>query len=438
MNETKNIFKNNFIKFIIAIIFVFAVYLFYTSKPLDEQNDKAQPKAEKTSILEQIFNVDKLNEKEKEILENNFLINNAQIFKYNLSSKNDPMPELANIISKSYEKKVSLVPTITKLSNAIIKTINQQNLEDKIIFPESAIRLNPNDEPYPFVIIEFINQDFDRENFIKTLRENIGIINKEAKKSEIKIINENTFIYLEVNRVISHIIRFEPRKEKLLFVNNYQKDKTYFTIIIDDSGENFNLIQKFMELPFPVVFSVLPKSLYATKTATIAHEKGFAVFLHQPMEANSIKPTPNQGFITTSMSEQEMTNILQKNMILVPNIRGVNNHMGSKFTENELAVNNFISAITKLSPHILILDSLTDSKSKLYNLAREKQFLIAKRDFFIDNDNNIDAVINQSYNYAKKHGQAIIIGHARTKTLNALKKWQAFNDLDLIFCLPSY
>ncbi len=394
---------------------------------------------QKTGLINEIFNLDKLTLTQQITLKNNLIKNNTEIFKFNLAKKDNPIRELSNIIAISYEREINLLPTILNLSETIEKTITENKLQDKIIYPESSIRINSKNEPYPFTIIEFTEQNFNKENFLTLLKYNLDKLNKKlSQKNKIKLYDENSFIYFIHNQVISHLIRFTPRQEKIQSLKTFDTHKSYFTLIIDDMGENFTLAKKFMELPFPVIFSILPQTIYATQTATIAHEKGFPIFLHQPMEPMSKSLSSGQTMLKTSMSANEMEEIIQKNMILVPNIRGINNHTGSKFTTDKNSINNFLIAMKNLAPHILIVDSLTINNSELYNTAKEQGFLSAIRNYFIDDDNNIIETLKKSYAYAKKHGQAYAIGHARTRTLNALKKWKNYQDPNLIFALPTH
>ena len=67
-------------------------------------------------------------------------------------------------------------------------------------------------------------------------------------------------------------------------------------------------------------------------------------------------------------------------------------------------------------------------------------FLVAKRDFFIDNDMNTANILqelNRAYELSKRNKRIVIIGHVRRSTVEALKKWQAYKDQNIVFSLPS-
>ena len=397
-------------------------------------------------------------------LENAFLKNDLQIFEFNAGNQEaDPMNKLSELIQEIYSIDTPLLDIAQEINASIFQTFAHFSIKNEdILFAENAARLSQQGEPYPFIVLELSRKDSnlpyfqskkEKEEFISVLLNNIKrreLPQKSSKKKQftstklsakVKLINEESFLYITYNNIISHVIRLEPRTERIRPLSPLKSEKFYFTLIIDDVGENLTIARKLMDLPFPVVFSIWPQSTHGTSIATLAHEKGLPVFLHQPMEpmpnANRV-PRMGVGGLKVGMSQEEITRILQKNILSVPHLRGINNHMGSKFTTHSISVNTFLLALRNIMPHALIVDSLTHSKSFLYSHAKQHGFLTGKRNYFIDDDENILQALNRAYIFAKKNKHAYVIGHARRETLKALLKWDKYKDKNIVFTLPSH
>lgn len=140
------------------------------------------------------------------------------------------------------------------------------------------------------------------------------------------------------------------------------------------------------------------------------------------------------------MSYEEMREVIYKNILSVPYVQGVNNHMGSKFSLDKNAIIKFYKAVQEIKPYFLVLDSMTTPQSKIYRIGKENGFLVAKRDFFIDNETDKKSILKEldnAYELSRKHKPVVVIGHVRKTTLQALKEWQAYKDQNIVFSLPT-
>jgi hypothetical protein len=140
------------------------------------------------------------------------------------------------------------------------------------------------------------------------------------------------------------------------------------------------------------------------------------------------------------MSYEQMRDVLYWNILSIPYVQGVNNHMGSKFSLDRNAIVKFYNAVQEIKPYFLVLDSITTPQSKIYRIGKENGFLVAKRDIFIDNEADKKFILqelNHAYGLAKKHNRVVVIGHVRKATIQALKEWQAYKDQNIVFSLPS-
>ena len=108
----------------------------------------------------------------------------------------------------------------------------------------------------------------------------------------------------------------------------------------------------------------------------------------------------------------------------VPNVVGLNNHMGSVATKDPALMD--IVAREALDHGYLFLDSVTIPHSQGLARAEIAGVPAAARDVFIDHVGNpaiIGAQLADIERIARRDGYAIAIGHPRRHTLEALEQW---------------
>jgi polysaccharide deacetylase 2 family uncharacterized protein YibQ len=194
-------------------------------------------------------------------------------------------------------------------------------------------------------------------------------------------------------------------------------------IIIDDLGHDRALANAFMELKLPLTFSFLP---FAPASRSIAHkakQDGREVMLHLPMEPISYPAVnPGDGVLLVSMDEDMILDVLDRDLSQVPFASGVNNHMGSRFTQRE---EKMIIVLNELKRRgLYFVDSRTSSESVAFKVARRIALRTAKRDIFLDNElseNALKIQMERLLSLAKHRGCAIGIGHPHRETLEFLK-----------------
>ncbi|MBI5286105.1 MAG: divergent polysaccharide deacetylase family protein, partial [Deltaproteobacteria bacterium] len=107
----------------------------------------------------------------------------------------------------------------------------------------------------------------------------------------------------------------------------------------------------------------------------------------------------------------------------VPHINGVNNHMGSRFTEDDRRMRVMLEVVKERG--LYFLDSKTTSHSSAYRLARGMGIRAADRQVFLDNEQDVEYIkkqVERLIEVAKDKGSAIAIGHPHPATLSALKE----------------
>ena len=197
-------------------------------------------------------------------------------------------------------------------------------------------------------------------------------------------------------------------------------------IVIDDIGANLEAARELIALNFPVTLAVWPRSAHARACAKAAHAAGREVMIHQPMEPVSFpRDKPGPGAIFVNMSDAEIRAVIAANLNLVPHAVGLNNHMGSKATQNRRVITSVLNALR--GQNLFVLDSVTHDHSLFYTLARQNGFPALKRDIFLDNVQNTASILRQlktAAHLAAKRGWAIAIGHPYPQTIAALRAWQ--------------
>ena len=169
--------------------------------------------------------------------------------------------------------------------------------------------------------------------------------------------------------------------------------------------------------------SILPGLRHTKDVAECAKRYHKLTMLHLPLEAlhnNDFYP-PNY-IIKTSMSPDLASKIVEDDLNQLPSIEGVNNHMGSKATEDKSLMKLIFKKIRKRG--LFFVDSLTAHQSICAGLADDMGLPFGKRDIFLDNVNTRDAIIKQLValaQRARRHGYAVAIGHDRHLTMQVLK-----------------
>ncbi len=195
------------------------------------------------------------------------------------------------------------------------------------------------------------------------------------------------------------------------------------SIVIDDFGPDLEMAKQFASLPFPITFSVLPHQAHSREIAELAHTKGKEVILHLPMEPLDSRENPGRGALLLSMSSAEILRNVSKALDTSPYFDGANNHMGSRFTQNEEMMKIVLADLK--GRNIFFLDSMTTNDSKGWKVAREFKMPTRKRDVFLDDDPSHEAIRSQIVKLiskAKAQGTALAIGHPRKTTLKSLQE----------------
>lgn len=186
------------------------------------------------------------------------------------------------------------------------------------------------------------------------------------------------------------------------------------SIIIDDFGNHGDGTSEMLRnIKRPLTCAIMPFMPYTKEEAELAHELGHEVIIHIPMEPHKGNPEwLGAKAITTLLSTEEVKHIIREAIEDVPYAVGVNNHMGSKATEDKRVIQAIIEVLKEKD--MFIVDSKTSQKSVIREIAEEYGVKVYERDVFLDNSKdlyNIKKQIKKLELVAEENKIAIGIGH---------------------------
>jgi polysaccharide deacetylase 2 family uncharacterized protein YibQ len=201
--------------------------------------------------------------------------------------------------------------------------------------------------------------------------------------------------------------------------------KAVIAICIDDLGEDLAGTDKAMALPKEVALSFLPFAESTPFLAEAASRRGHLVLAHVPMQALNGKDPGPMG-LKPGMSRDEIARRLGWNLSRVPGLVGINNHEGSRFTADAVALEPVMATLK--ARHLFFFDSRTGPQSAVRDAARAAGVMTAARDIFLDDQPGAPAVsaeLEMLAREARRTGIAIAIGHPHEVTLKLLAQWLA-------------
>ncbi|HDD43719.1 MAG TPA: divergent polysaccharide deacetylase family protein [Candidatus Desulfofervidus auxilii] len=314
--------------------------------------------------------------------------------------------------------KPSKIPSQTELEEAIF-AINQfishfflkLKLEEDQ-WEETIVYKHLKGIKYPFIEIKVkktkdISWLYLKENFISLCKQkyiSLRFNDFSQKKCE---------IYIAYKNIITHHLTFySPKKKPLL------------AIIVDDLGYDLTVVKQLLDLNLDLNYSILPFLPYTEEIAEWLHLVNAEILLHLPMEAKGHPHLNHQpGILLLNMSPLALKTQLKNDIKAVPYIKGVNNHMGSKFTQDTKAMFLVLSEIKKY--RLYFVDSFTTPKSVAYKVAKKIGLPTVKADLFLDNNQDILSIkkrLKQLAYLAKTQGSALGICHPYLTTLLVLKE----------------
>ncbi len=204
--------------------------------------------------------------------------------------------------------------------------------------------------------------------------------------------------------------------------NHPAQVKGRLAIVIDDCGSDMTTLEKLNKLPIPLTYSVMPNKPHTTESAQSGYQAGRKIFVHLPMQPLNVSSSESV-FIGPDMSDNNVKSTTNELLDQVPHAIGMNNHQGSMATADTRLMKDVMSVMKKRK--LVYLDSRTNSTSVGEQTAASMGIATSRNNLFIDNDADVSAIkqrLRQGGEIAKSNGSAIVIGHCRPKTAQALSE----------------
>ena len=203
----------------------------------------------------------------------------------------------------------------------------------------------------------------------------------------------------------------------------HHETEKLIAVVIDDMGVNVRRTRDIISLEAPLTSSFLTYGPHLEQQIEAARAAGHEIMVHVPMQPHKDLYTAPDG-LTVDMTDEELTKNFEIMLTKFEGVKGVNNHMGSKLTEDMKRMSAVMEILKEKG--LFFLDSKTSAKSKAEEAAEKAGIAYAHRHVFIDNNNDKAYILGQlakAENVARKNGYAIAIGHPKTQTFAALKEW---------------
>lgn len=193
-------------------------------------------------------------------------------------------------------------------------------------------------------------------------------------------------------------------------------------IVIDDIGYRMKEDNAIYSLPKEVSVAIIPVAPYATARAKKAYEQKRDVLIHLPMQPKNKFQPIESGALMVGASEAKVSQLIQSARNQVPYAIGLNNHMGSGATADRTTMTHLMKVMAE--QQLFFLDSKT-GPSIAAKVAKEFGVNALERNVFLDDSDALSDVqhqFNTAIEYARKHGQAILIGHPRKNSVAVLEQ----------------
>lgn len=197
----------------------------------------------------------------------------------------------------------------------------------------------------------------------------------------------------------------------------------HVAIVIDDLGDRWREGSQAITLPGDITIGIIPFTPYAKRLAASATQQQKEIMLHLPMEAMSDKYL-GKGGLHSDMDQQQFLVTLKSSLDFLPKIRGVNNHMGSRLTQNAQKMTWLMQGLRDYGD-LYFLDSRTVDSSQAMQVAQSNGLPSATRDVFLDHQRD-KKFMERQWRYlqrlAKENGSAVCIAHPYAETLQFLRE----------------
>ena len=325
--------------------------------------------------------------------------------------------------TREYEEATSDMEDFVKQADlAIIETLRELKLPMADLDLVDVELRRHDDRDYHYQVLQFPKVE-DRNHFLVTLRKRLF----QRLPDAVLLDNGDNEAMVRINNLPTHRLLLESKPR---IIARPEAKGPKLVIVIDDVGENQTLLKGLMSLDLPLTFAVWPNASFTRKAVEQLSHKRRDILVHFPMEPKGYpKVNPGDDALFVSMSDNEILDRIHANLKQIPEAIGVNNHMGSRFTAFEPGMTLALGEFKRQG--LFFLDSMTSGSSVGKKVAKATAIPFYKRDTFLDNVKDVNAIVhqlNKAERVARHAGSAIAIGHPYKETLAALRSWQDTRD----------
>lgn len=202
----------------------------------------------------------------------------------------------------------------------------------------------------------------------------------------------------------------EPRQEE---PRQPQTASKQIAVVIDDFGNSMKGTAQMLDLPVKITVAVMPFLPSTKQDAEAAFAKGHDVIVHMPMEP--VRGNPKwlgPGAITTALSDDEIRKRVNAAIDEVPHAIGMNNHMGSKATQDERVMKIVLQTCKERG--LFFLDSRTSYRSVVPKVAVAVGLPTLRNNVFLDDvytHGHVQKQIGEVRKFLQDHESCVVIGH---------------------------
>jgi polysaccharide deacetylase 2 family uncharacterized protein YibQ len=313
---------------------------------------------------------------------------------------------------------------INKTDAAIYRSFFERRIPEKnVAFVEVTPR-HQGERSFDFTHIVVKCGDVQTSSqLLKEIQKNLETLAPQLKVKTDNSHGKKAVCHVYSGSYYTHRITLEAHGKLIAHIRG--KGRPKIAIIIDDLGYDPHLATSFLQTNLPLSLSVLPASPFRRQVIREAKEVGCELLVHLPMEPKNFPLVkPGRDALLVHMNSAEIKEIVEKSLNRVAGAKGVNNHMGSRFTENREKMRVFLKELGRRG--LFFVDSRTSNSSVGAKLAEELGIPTAERSVFLDNTPDTEAIriqMERLLNVADHTGAAIGIGHPNKETVEVLKKY---------------
>ncbi len=265
-------------------------------------------------------------------------------------------------------------------------------------------------------VLSAIQKDFN--TFVKSIPGGLLITRREVSGKE-----EQTTLSLRIEeKVTRQLVLFVSREA--LVRKPPPGSQGRVAIIIDDIGQSLEPVKELLSMDVPFTFSILPGLRHSVDAARMIHKQEREVMLHLPMEPlDKGNGSHHEELLTVLMNPREIKSRVDQQLDRIPYLAGVNNHMGSRFTQDRARIAVVLEEVKKRD--LFFVDSLTIHDSVAFEESLRLGLRTAKRDIFLDHVDRTQSIalqIDKLIQLSRQQGYAIAICHPRKNTIHALRE----------------